>query len=585
MPVLRGMLLGQFSPSSPASYRAWVRRHDTLTADDRASIRARIARLPGRVLSLVMAPGHADPRLVVDAAAALVAQLYPHWDLSIGVADAAAEARLAGVVADPRIRIVALAELEQAALGGFVAVLPPDARLAPHALFEIAAELAAHPETDLLYTDEDRLDRTGRRRDPLFKTAWSADLLLGQDALGDLVMVRRSALSRAGGLGDVAAAHDRALRLAEAIAPARIRHIPAVLVHRSAAPGPRAADAGAVARHLRRTGRTGTVVARLSGGRLRVLRPLPARPPLVSVIVPNRDAAGLLAQVTSAVLERTDYPAIEMVIADNGSTDPAALALLERLAADARVRVVSLPGPFNYADLNNQAVRHARGEVLVLLNNDVDVIDPGWLQEMVSHAVRPEIGAVGAKLLYADGRLQHGGVALGVSGVAGHIELLAARDAPGYGDRLALTRDVAAVTAACLAMRRDVFDAVGGLDARNLAVAYNDVDLCLRVREAGWRVLWTPFAELYHLESASRPFDLAPAQLARYQREVAYMHRRWGDALRHDPFYGENFSLRDGFHTLAAPRRVAPWRMPPGGEERVAPLPAAPVFARVSSGD
>jgi GT2 family glycosyltransferase len=231
------------------------------------------------------------------------------------------------------------------------------------------------------------------------------------------------------------------------------------------------------------------------------------------------------------------------------------------LRQDGRVRVLSDTGPFNYARLNNRAAQVARGEILLLLNNDVEVIAGDWLRELVSHAVRPDVGAVGARLLYADGRLQHGGVALGISGVAGHVELLAPRDSVGYGGRLALTRDVAAVTAACLAIRRTVFDSVGGLDADNLAVAYNDVDLCLRVRERGWRVIWTPFAELYHLETASRPFDLSPEQFDRYQREVGYMRARWGALLDEDPFYGPNFSLRDGHYQLAAPRRRRPWRV------------------------
>ena len=576
-PLLRGVLFGQYAPASPASYRAWVRRHDTLTLADRAAAASAAAALPARMISLLMVPGPDDWPYVADAVAAVAAQIYPHWELCV-VADGPPR-----VAPAPRIRQEPppAGDLLDLARGSFVALLPADARLAPQALLEVAAALAAAPDLDLLYTDEDRLDRRGRRRAPRFKGGWDPDLLLSREAPGDLLVVRCAALARAGGIGDPAARHDRALRLAEAVAPARVRHIPSVLLHRRAPAGPGPADAAAVARHLARTGAAGAQVVanpRLPGT-LRVIRSLPAPPPPVSVIVPTRDRAALLARCAEGVLAGTDYPDLELLIADNGSTEPATRALFARLAADARVRVLPLPGPFNFAALNNAAAAAARGAVLVLLNNDVAMLGADWLSELVSHAVRPEVGAVGARLLFGDGRLQHGGVALGVSGIAGHVELLAPRSATGHDGGLALVREVAAVTAACLAIRRDVWQAVGGMDADNLAVAYNDVDLCLRVRERGFRVLWTPFAELYHLESASRPSDLAPAQRARYRREVAFMQRRWGAALAADPFYGPNFSLRDGHYFLAAPRHRPAWRSVTAALPAPAPTSRAPALA------
>ena len=554
-PYLRGLLFGQFSPRSAASYRAWVRRHDTLTPADRSAIAAHVAALPPLPIALVMPVAGAELPALAAALASLREQLYPHWRLAIAAADASVAASAAALCGtEERVRVV-----PAPADAPLVAVLPADARLPPHALYEIAAAFAAAPETELLYTDEDRLDARGRRRAPRFKSGWSPDLLFGSEALGDLVVVRRPALARAGGVGDLAARHDRALRLAEAIPPAHIRHLPAVLVHRRAPDGMAPADPAAVTRHLARPGARVEANALLPGT-LRVRWPVPRPTPPVSVIVPTRDRAALLARCAEGVLHRTDYSDLELLIVDNGSVAPETHALFGRLGEDPRVRVLPQAGPFNYAALNNAAAAAARGVVLVLLNNDVDVIQPDWLAELVGHAMRPDVGAVGAKLLYADGRLQHGGVALGVSGVAGHLDLLAPPGAPGYGGRLALARDVAAVTGACLAIRREVYLAVGGMDAAHLAVAYNDVDLCLRLRERGWRVVWTPFAALLHLESASRPSDLAPAQQARYGREIAWMQRRWGAALVGDPFYGPNFSLRDGHALLAAPRRARPWR-------------------------
>jgi GT2 family glycosyltransferase len=291
-----------------------------------------------------------------------------------------------------------------------------------------------------------------------------------------------------------------------------------------------------------------------------VVWPQPVVPPLVSVIVPTRDRAALVAVCAEGVLHRTDYPALEFLVVDNGSTEAATYALFDRLRADSRVRILPEPGPFNYAALNNRAAAEARGEILLLLNNDIEVMNSDWLRELVSHAVRPDVGAVGAKLLYADGTLQHGGVVTGVGGVAGHYRLGTPRDDPGYFGSLAMVREVAAATAACLALRRDVFEAVGGLDEANLAVAFNDIDLCLRIREAGWRILWTPFAELYHLESASRGQDVTPEKARRFARELAYMRRRWGRTLMRDPFYNSNLEL-DGLADAltAAPRHELPW--------------------------
>jgi GT2 family glycosyltransferase len=281
------------------------------------------------------------------------------------------------------------------------------------------------------------------------------------------------------------------------------------------------------------------------------------------LIVPTRDKPALLARCAAGVLHRTDYPNIEMLIVDNDSRDPEALALLAKLEKDRRVRILPYPGPFNYAALNNAAVQEATGEVIVLVNSDIAIIDPGWLREMVSLASRPDVGAVGAKLLYGDGTVQHSGVVLGVGGpaVAGHFGHHAARDDGGYAGQLALTRELSAVTGACLALRREVYEAVGGMDATNLPVSYNDVDLCLRIRERGLRVIWTPFAELYHLDGGSRGYEDTPEKMARAKKEADYMRRRWKRVLDHDPFYNPNFDLKDHTFGLAMPpRREKPWR-------------------------
>lgn len=574
-------------------YRAWIQAYDTLSDEDRDAIRQHIDRLRQRpVISVAMAAYRSDPHLLHEAVSSVRAQIYPHWELCIADDASPGEATWAALQAlaaeDPRIRIVrrdangGIAAATNSALalasGAFVAFMDHDDLLAERALYEVAAELELHPNADLIYSDEDKIDERGRRSQPHHKTDWNPELMLGVNAVNHLTVVRRSLLTGLGGLReafDGAQDHDLVLRAAERATPARIRHIPWVLYHwrqhsrpgsfsRSRAAECAAAAARAVAEHLDRTGQRGTVEEiDLASRWLRVRHALPDPKPLVSVIVPTRDRAELLAQVAEGVLGKTDYAPLELLIVDNGSEDLATHALFERLKADARVRVLDAPGPFNFSRLNNLAAAEARGEVLVLLNNDISMIRPDWLDEMVAQVVRPHVGAVGAKLYYPDGTLQHAGVVLGVGDVpdkvAGHL-YAGAGDGPGYQGHLALARNVSAVTAACLAIRKAVYDDVGGMDEAHLAVAFNDVDLCLKVRDAGYDIVWSPHAALYHHESASRGSDLAPEKLARFQAEVQLMRERWGAVLDADPFYGPVFDKRYANYRLGSPPdRVAPW--------------------------
>jgi GT2 family glycosyltransferase len=326
----------------------------------------------------------------------------------------------------------------------------------------------------------------------------------------------------------------------------------------------RCADAArrAVEEHLARLGETRATVANQADapGWVEVRRAAPEPRPLVSVIVPTRDRAELLAQCADGVLNGTAYQPLELLIVDNGSVEPETKALFDRLRKDPRVRILEAPGPFNFSALNNRAAAEAKGEILLLLNNDISMIRPDWLDEMVAQAVRPSVGAVGARLLYPDGKVQHAGVVVGINGVAGHLLYHAPGDEPGYYKHLKTPRNVSAVTAACLAMRKSVYQEVGGLDAERLAVAFNDVDLCLKIRKAGYDIVWTPFAELYHHESASRGEDRAPADQARFNAEIATMRERWGKALESDPFYNAVFDHRRGdYHLASPPQRVQPW--------------------------
>jgi GT2 family glycosyltransferase len=437
-------------------------------------------------------------------------------------------------------------------------------------LYEVASRVIDRPDIDILYSDEDHIDEAGTRSTPYFKPDWNPELMLGQNLFNHLGVFRRSLIERIGlfrigmeGSQD----YDLALRAVAETTPDRIAHIPRVLYHWRKSAAPRsfsdtdmdrcvANGRRAVAEFLRRS-QPDTQVGPAPSipAWNRVIYPIPTPEPLVSIIIPTRNHADLLARTVAGITGRTDYAALEIIIVDNASTEPSTIALLQRLASDPRVRIVRDPRAFNYAALNNRAVQLATGSLILLLNNDVDVINPDWLREMVSHAIRPGIGAVGAKLLYPDGSLQHGGVTVGMGGVAGHQYVHRPRGDSGYFGHLKLVRNVTAVTGACLMMRRQTFLEVGGLNEASLPVAFNDVDLCLKLVESGYLNVWTPYAQLYHHESASRGTDLQGEKAARFRREQDYMRQRWGFQLDNDPYWNPNLSLWSHDVALAFPPR------------------------------
>jgi GT2 family glycosyltransferase len=455
-----------------------------------------------------------------------------------------------------------------AAPGRWLIHLNAGDRLARHALAEIALAACQTPRPLVIFADEATPGGPWGGARPWFKTAFDPDRLLQQAALGRAAAYDSGLLARHGLLG----LRGHALMLAATQAatleagPEAIVHRPSVLLTRgggSARPWRDETDTAAIGLALAARGDGVELVedpARRSPcPRLRW--PLPAQPPRVSVIVPTRDATALMEACMAGLLHRTDYPAMEILICDNDSRDPALLARFQDWSRDSRVRVLACPGPFNYAAINNRAAREASGEILLLLNNDTEVRHPDWLREMASLAIRPGIGAVGARLLFPHGQVQHAGVVLGLDGIAGHDMLQASGRSSGPYDLLRLTRRVSAVTAACLAIRRETFLTAGGFDETHLRVAYNDVDLCLRLRAMGLENLVTPHAELTHKESATRGDDMSDAHRARWESERAVMRARWGAALEQDPYYSPNLDLRPPSGFLAVPpRRLAAWR-------------------------
>ncbi|NNE72120.1 MAG: glycosyltransferase, partial [Acidimicrobiales bacterium] len=427
------------------------------------------------------------------------------------------------------------------------------------------------PPPDLLYTDEDKIDEHGRRSDPHFKPDFNRELLWGQHYMSHLMTVRRDVIERVGGFQEGyegSQDYDLVLRCVAETTPDRIVHIPHVGYHWRAIEGSTAlatdakrypADAAkrALADHLPPGW---TVADAAAPTAYTALPPRPDPAPPVSIIIPTRNGLDLVERCVASIEAKTIYPAYEIVLIDNQTDQPEQRAAFEQMAADGRLRLLDYDDEFNYSAINNFGVGQTDAPLVCLLNNDIEVIEPGWLDAMVRHAVRPDVGAVGAMLLYGDDTIQHAGVVLGLGGVAGHSHKQFPGDAFGYFSRLTIAHQVGAVTAACLVVRRLVYEEVGGLDADELAVAFNDIDLCLRIHHAGYRNIWTPEARLYHHESVSRGAEDTPEKQARFEAEVHVMLDRWGDELLHDPAYNPNLALdADSFTLARSPRVQPPW--------------------------
>jgi GT2 family glycosyltransferase len=576
-------------------YPTWVRLYERTGEDARRAATEAVVRLEDPpLISILMTVRNPVPDHLRAAIESVRNQFYPHWELYIAqgastntcivqdLNDASLDTLLWEVQQqDRRIKVVigpAIAAAANSALalasGSFIALLDQNDLLSPRALYEVALCIVRRPKADIIYSDADHVDEHGHRSTPYLKPDWSPDLMLAQNLINHLGVYRRDLVERIGGFRTGLKAsqdYDLALRAVAETSSDRIAHLPLVLYHlRSDSVGcggsglpsqDCAADSAASARQavfeVLLRGVPGVAVEPVPSAPSwnRVIYPVPRPNPLVSVVIPSRNHADMLARTMDGLLRRTDYQALEVLIVDNGSDEPAAMMLMRTLSADHRVRVLNCPGPFNYAALNNIAVRQANGKLILLLNNDVDVIASGWLHEMVAHAIRPGIGAVGAKLLYPDDTIQHAGVTVGVLGVAGHTYLRRRRGDRGYFGSLCLVRNVTAVTGACLMVRREAYLAVGGLDEVSLPVAFNDIDFCLKLVEKGYRNLWTPYAELYHLESASRGPDESSEKAARFRQEVATMRQRWGHVLEYDPYWNRNLSLDATDVALAFPPR------------------------------
>ncbi|EHB6470740.1 glycosyltransferase family 2 protein [Enterococcus faecalis] len=560
-----------------ASYPNWLARNEVLDIEAMTQEIATFHYQPK--ISIAMPVYNVEEkwlRLCIDS---ILNQVYTNWELCMAD-DASTDPNVKKILTeyqqlDERIRVVFreqnghISEATNSALtiatGEFVALLDNDDELAINAFYEVVKVMNENPELDLIYSDEDKIDMDGNRSDPAFKPDWSPDLLLGTNYISHLGVYRRSILEEIGGFRkgyEGSQDYDLVLRFTEKTTKERIKHIPKVLYYWRMLPTSTAVDQGskgyafeaglrAVQDALVRRGINGHATHGAANGLYDVYYDIESEK-LVSIIIPTKNGYKDVQRCVSSIIEKTTYQNYEIIMADNGSTDPKMHELYAEFEQQlpGRFFVESIDIPFNFSTINNRAAKKAHGEYLLFLNNDTEVITENWLTLMVSFAQQERIGCVGAKLLYPNNTVQHAGVILGLGGVAGHGHYGYPHGDLGYFGRLAINVNYSAVTAACLLMKKADFDAVGGFEEA-FTVAFNDVDLCLKVQALGRDNVWLHEAELYHFESQTRGYDDKGKKKKRFEQEKVMMEEKWGPLIENDPFYNPNltrdipnFSLR-----------------------------------------
>lgn len=566
------------------SYAKWIKQFDLISESQRKNYKLIANAMENPPLISIVLPTYNSNQTWLKLAIESVRnQIYPNWELCIAddaSTTTAVRKLLANYSSDKRIKILYREQnghISHAsnsglslATGEWIALLDHDDMLSENALLTVAQYIEKNPRAQMIYSDEDKIDIKGLRHGPYFKSDWNQDLFYSHNMFSHLGCYKFDLIKKVGGFRpgfEGAQDYDLALRCIEQISSDQIIHIPKILYHwrvhakstasfANAKPYAELAGEKALNAHFERRSINAQVKAVSHG--YRVKYELPTNLPLVSIIIPTRNAVNLIRQCIDSVIAKTAYTHFEVIVVDNGSDDPATLDYLKSLSQSSRFKVISCAGEFNYSLLNNLAVAQCRGEYIALMNNDIEVISENWLSEMISIASQVGVGAVGAKLLYPDKSLQHGGVILGLGGVAGHSHKHLGYDQPSYFSRASLIQSFSAVTAACLVVSKFNYNAAGGLDDINLKVAFNDVDFCLRLGELGLRNVWTPYAELFHHESATRGSDeIDPAKQVRFAAESNYMYKRWGKLLTNDPAYNPNLTLEKEDFSLAFPPRTA----------------------------
>lgn len=568
----RRLKMDQAPGKSVQDYQVWISNNENWDAE---AIQKEIQNFKYQPkISILMPVYNVEQNWLEKCIQSVQNQFYPNWELCMAddcSTDESVRPTLEKYAqSDERIKVVFRSEnghisratnsALEIATGEFVALLDNDDELAPIAFYEVVKALNENPELDLIYSDEDKIDMQGNRFDPAFKPDWSPDLLLGTNYISHLGVYRRSIMNEIGGFRpgfEGSQDYDLVLRFTEKTTAQRIHHIPKVLYYWRILPTSTAADqstkgyafeAGlkAVQEALVRRGIKGTAHHAAGNGLYDVEYEVLSTD-LVSIIIPTRDGYDDMLRCLNSIVAKTSYPNYEIIVADNGSTDERMEKLYAKFKGQLgeRFRVESIDIPFNYSRINNLAAQKAKGKYLLFLNNDTEVITPGWITKMVSFAQFERIGMVGAKLYYPNQTIQHAGVIVGLGGAAGHCHHTYPKGDFGYFGKLEINVNYLAVTAACCMIRKADFEQLGGFEEK-LTVAFNDVDLCLREYEAGHDNVWLHGVELYHYESQTRGYENTPEKKARFDQETKFMEDRWGKYIANDPFYNPNLSRVGG---------------------------------------
>lgn len=535
------------------------------------------------LISIIMPCFNSNIKWLHQSIESVKNQIYPNWELCIAD-DASTNPECLNFLrklenSDSRIKIIYrkenghISKASNSALsivtGQFVALLDHDDRLAKDALFWIVDTINKKPQACLIYSDEDKIDHNDKRQDPYFKCDWNYHLFLSQNLISHIGVYKTSILKEIGGFRtgfEGSQDYDLALRFIEKIDPEQIIHIPRVLYHWRIHKNSTALDVNnkpyavyaakrAIEDHLKRNSIPSEVHI-LPNNIYRVKYKLPDDVPMVSIIIPTRDNINLLKKCINSITDKTTYKNFEIRIIDNQSSDPKTLNYFDELRNHSHIKVENEPREFNYAAINNSSVNNVTGSFICFLNDDTEVLSADWLDEMVSIALQKDVGVVGAKLLYPNDTIQHGGIILGIGGVASHAHKFFPKNHNGYFGRAGLKQEFSAVTGACMLVSKSLFIKLGGFNELDLPIAYNDVDFCLRVRKLGKKVVWTPFAELYHHESVSRVNDTKIKNNERFLKEIKYMNTKWGDWIKNDPAYSPNLSLDSEDFGFAWPSRI-----------------------------
>jgi GT2 family glycosyltransferase len=521
-------------------------------------------------ISIITPTYNTNVKYLKEMLESVLAQTYPYWELCIAddasITDGTREILQDYAAKYNNIKVVFrksnghISEASNSALslasGDYVIFLDDDDMLASNALYEMVKKLNENRTLKFIYSDEDKIDELSLRYDPHFKSSWNPDMFFSHNYINHLTCIKKEIVDTIGGFRkgyEGSQDYDLFLRVLKHLKESEIAHIPKILYHWRAIKDSTAYD-NREKIYTHEAGRKAlenyfeeniNVEDGMVANTYKVNYPLPDTHPLVSILIPTRDGYEILSKCVESILKKTTYQNYEILILDNETTCPKTLAYFDTLTKYKNIHILAYPYPFNYSAINNFGVRHAKGDIIALLNNDVEIITDHWLIEMVSHAIRSDIGAVGAMLYYDNDTIQHAGVVLGIGGVAGYSHKYFKKGAAGYFSRLKVVQNFSAVTAACLVVKKDLYQQVGGLDEEQLTVAFNDVDFCLKLQNEGYRNLWTPYVELYHHESVSRGEEDNKEKRKRFSKEVIYMKKQWKSILNNDRYYNANLTLKD----------------------------------------